>query len=799
MDAGSEGSLLKVFSDDRDLGRFQIKGFINRGNSGEVYNAVELENGRDVAIKVFIPFFEQQQLSLFRDADPSVLSKILSDAHLAADEYRFLSQIQHPFIVPVFANGKAQLSKGEAAALRQSLGLTRNPVSQQGRRLELPYVVTALVPGLPIDKALKNMEPHVLDPNQIARTLFGVAQALEHLHIQHRYLHADVKPANVLLRTSDALPVVIDFALCKNLNFEAGMVRADEVLARLQVDWSLTPDDQLSNAHPLHKLMRAGGTRGEVRDSLFPWLDFFQYGKLLEAVRDELANFLPSGDAKYVRELTALLTSWERVRQLGHGDLTRLVGRIGAAHTYHLVAGDVTQGSTIITLPNSRKVGIPTELERITRNASFNRLARIHQLSLLPLTHPGASHTRLLHAYDSLRIAQRFTAALTESPMFRLIYSPDDVIRLSALALLHDINHFPLLHFFQESELSELDHLDVYDIVCDGVETGEKKSDQPSIYDLLSGLGIDRGRFQMLIAGDWKKQNSDSGNPDRLTNSLLKSGIDIDKLSYLPLDSELSGLGMTSSTVVDELIAAATVVDVEIDDIHGPHLAFRESALAQVEAFMSARLDSYQRLYWSPRNRAMMALFLDVLRRLADGGQSIGDFIKVNILASDLQLIQKLEALYVDTFGESSGLPTMMRDPGVFPILIMQSRDFYHQLLHRRAPRMELESALADALANHIGLEDRGPHQILIDLPERHLDDGGRVFIVERDGGWRDIRDLSTAARGMSERYARLSETVSIFASGTLGSGLGDRLTWDRSSIELIIDSVIRGGVSQIR
>ncbi len=789
-----------VFDEGASIGPYTITDFLGGGNSGEVYRVAEPDHGRSLALKVFMPIFQAQQLSLFQEFDAITTTTVLEQAGLSIAEYRFLSRIDHPFVVQVFGSGEVELSSHQGARLRGKLSGREAESEYKGQPFKLPYIVTSYVDGSRLDKALEALDPLRVTPGTVARTLLSIAQGIEYLHEHHRYLHADIKPANVLIRRVDGFPMLIDFALCKNLNFEDNEADPDEML-RLQVDWSLTPDEQLPKSHPFHKLMRDGGTRREIRKQLFPWLDFYQYGRMLALVELSLNRLLPAGDERYVAEMIRQLTDWDRVTRLKHGDLTRLAERVGLSRTYRSASPQAAGGGEDIPLANGRRVVVPPELSNIRFNTSFNRLANVNQLSFLSFVHPGATHTRLLHVYETLRVTQALVLRLSEVPAFRLRFGSEEVTQLLALALLHDINHFPFLHLFQESELPGLDDFRVVDVMCDGERTGENRTGEPSVYEILHGIGLDPERFKRLVLGSWARQQGPNVDTDRITNSILKSGVDVDKLSYLPLDSELSGLNTALGLGVDELMRAASVIHTSFERVSGYHLAYVSDALPQVEAAMNARYWSFVQLYWSPENRAMMALFFGVVRRLfGKGRQNVTDFILDHIFSTDQELLKNLEDNYQDTFQESSGLLEMLRQPHTRPVPVLASHNLFERLKRKtNEDRIRAERQLAETLGTQLGLAADSPHEVLIDVPARELDVGGATLIEYPDGEVKRVEEVSPAAEKLQRRYEDLSHTATIFASPRLANALGEKAKGDSYAVKLLVEDALAEGLVELQ
>lgn len=764
-----------VFQVGRELDGFRFENVLGRGNSGEVYGVVRRGSGRPLALKVFMPFFEVEQMNLFGDIDADLTSRVLARSELAKTEYRFLERIDHPFVVDVFDSGTVQLSADEGDELRRRLSTDRNPDPYKGRPFVLPYIVTSKVFGRPIHDALSSLSVSEATAHRVVRTLVSLAQGLDYLHETHRYLHADVKAANVLIRDVDGFPVLIDFALCKNLNFEDGEADASEKL-RLNVDWSLTPDEQVGPNHPFHRIIRQGGTRAEVRKVLFPWLDFFQYGRLLKQLEPQLRRLLPAGSHGYLQELIARLTNWESVTRLKVGGLSPLIERIAVTELYSAAAPSAMDNrSNVRHLPGGRRVIWPEALKPIIENLSFNRLSGINQLSLLPAVLPGATHSRLLHVFETLRVTQRAVRSLSDVPAFRTRYGSKEVQQLLALALLHDINHVPFLHLLQESELPGIGGWEVVDIMCGGKATGEHDRGLPSVYELLSDIDLSPDRFKRLVLDDWARQEGDQEDVDRVSNSLLKSGVDVDKLSYLPLDSESSGHGFANGLPVDDLLDSLLIAEIEGQEGEfRPHIAYKADALPGVEAALTARYWSFVHLYWSPDNRAMMALFFDVVRRLLTSPDEVTGFLQSNVFSSDREFIGDIERRYRERFDEASGLLRMVREPHTRPVQILTSGALFEEL--KKLP-LDQRRLRTDQLGKQLYQEyGRGlpPSRVLVDIPDRELDIGGRVFIMDRKP--REILEISGVAKDLSENYRRLSRQARVFVEPSLALAMRDRV-----------------------
>lgn len=147
-------------------GRYRLDARLGAGGMGQVYRALDLDDGRDVAVKLLRPelIHDPRQIQRFRR------------------EFRAISRIDHPGCVSVFAEG----------------------VHDQRR-----YIVMEYVPGGNLGR-LAGAPDRVLLP-----VFIQLAAALDCIH-NRRIIHRDLKPANVLLAAGDPpAPKLVDFGIVK--------------------------------------------------------------------------------------------------------------------------------------------------------------------------------------------------------------------------------------------------------------------------------------------------------------------------------------------------------------------------------------------------------------------------------------------------------------------------------------------------------------------------------------------------------------------------------------------------------
>jgi len=149
------------------LGRYEIRAQIGSGGMGEVYQAMDVELQRVLALKVLPPEFVY---------DPSRMRRFIQEARAA-------SGLNHPNILTVYE------------------------INHQGTS---PFIATEFIDGLTLRRRIKAGPLPVMDAVETAIQISSALEAAHYAGIVHR----DVKPENVMLR-KDGYVKVLDFGLAR--------------------------------------------------------------------------------------------------------------------------------------------------------------------------------------------------------------------------------------------------------------------------------------------------------------------------------------------------------------------------------------------------------------------------------------------------------------------------------------------------------------------------------------------------------------------------------------------------------
>ena len=792
-----EGSFLRLKAGKLIKGKhfsYDISKQIDSGGSGIVYLAKCNETQADVAIKFFFPLYDIEILHF--ESSSSKIQALENNIKFFQKEIECLSQTNHPSIVRLLDTGGYKIFKGEIIHQFQDIKF-------------LNFFVMDFIPGQDVTKYLHSTN----NRTQVIYLLRKLCDALIYLHEVKEYLHADIRSANILIREGTAEPVIIDFALYKNFNFK----EADpKEITRLYGDWDLFPKD-LRTDDPLKKIKETEGRREDLKSLCFPGLDLFQFGKLIRSLHGQLSKIFSVEDVMYLTLIEEELLSWERVKTLSARWLAEQISKLDPAYSQFMGVEELTPPSSAkktFQLPG-KVITISPLIEKIYNTRSFRRLRSINQLAFIDILYPGAGYRRHLHCLRAYGYCAEFIESLVQSPRFRLLFNPSLATQALAISLLHDINHFPLLHVFQEVPGWNIELLDLF---CDGKAT----QDSPSIYEILEEIGITREQFRDLLFLKYHQLLQKDYSPGlQIVKFMIDSGADIDKLAYLEDDSFFTGVAYGRGVDSARLISSATIVKIpeSISKEEGWAIGFREEGLSAVESLVMARFWMFRTVYWHRINRAIMTMLLHIIKKLYIGDKvsaNVSDFVIDTMWGSEEFVLKYLNERYYARFGKNSIVNLILKDrKTVYERLFSiqgvssntQEAELYNTITMLDALKLEtFRRNLCEELEKYIrnvcnaGITI-GEDDLLIDIPGRRLDTAGPICIEQETGEVRRIEDIQGPVQRVVIDFERLAKRMRIFVPQSIIDIVSrDKLVNKRSDILNVLEnSLSKDGVDQVR
>jgi len=217
------------------------------------------------------------------------------------------------------------------------------------------------------------------------------------------------------------------------------------------------------------------------------------------------------------------------------------------------------------------------------------RLRRLRQLAGSEFVYPAANHTRFEHVVGAMHLA----GVLSEVLPTGLDDYTQEQMRLAAL--LHDIGHGPFSHVFEPLMVRHLKktHEDLVPWLVNETEIANKVDD----------AGFDPRKLGLLAVGRLR----DGKRP--YLDQIISSSVDIDKMDFLVRDSFHTGAGY-GSVDVHRLIYT-------MDVING-NLSVDGRAVATLESFLLARLESFRTIYFHRASRAVQIMIVQALEAAKD-------------------------------------------------------------------------------------------------------------------------------------------------------------------------------------
>ncbi len=217
------------------------------------------------------------------------------------------------------------------------------------------------------------------------------------------------------------------------------------------------------------------------------------------------------------------------------------------------------------------------------------RLRRIRQLAGSEYVYPAANHTRFEHVLGAMHLAGVLGEALPVE------LSKRQVSELRLAALLHDIGHGPFSHVFEPLMIRHLGktHEDLVPWLVRETE----------ISDRLEKAGYSSKTLGKLAVG----RLGDKRRP--FLDQVISSTVDVDKMDFLVRDSFHTGAGY-GSIDVHRLLYTMDVLD--------GNLSVDGTAVATLESFLLARVESFRTIYFHRASRAVQIMIVKALENAKD-------------------------------------------------------------------------------------------------------------------------------------------------------------------------------------
>jgi HD superfamily phosphohydrolase len=780
---------------------------LDSGGTGIVYRG---HKASDATISVAVKFYVISAQASFLNETTFRALILPEDEGVFDTEFHFLKQTRHPGVQELISYGildDARLYFGHRPGiLLPDNGKVRFLISRfiDGPRLR-DWVIRTV--GRLDTKDIANRISDREARQAICRVIHDVAETLHYIHQERRYQHSDLRADNIIVHSASERPVVIDFGYAHCF---------DPALADTATQIRYMPENMPEAlVKDIRELVRTTGSnvvnRDELRRLVFPGLDLHNLGKLLEDLIQipGVSRILSSFDRDFLHLITRRLRDWRTAKESNAGEVAGQLKKmlLSLRSPGHATSPGVDKH---IALPTGGLDLTPT-VEKLLNTRAMRRLQLLNQLSFVNMIYPGASQTRFEHSLGVYVTATRLVDSLARSPRFRILFDEAGVTKLLLVCLLHDVNHFPFLHYFQELNDPALKQIDFLNLFCAGEATG----DSPSVYELVAGEGMDPTYLRAILFGD---EEALTDPQMQVIRSIIDGGVDVDKMTYVRDDARHTGVPFGQGVDYDALFEHADIARIRSSDPEGRrpdeeattapiryHLCFGPGARSAVESLLMARFWNFRQIYWHHSNRAISSMILHVISRVfGDGSASYETFIRETIGRSETGALELLNAMHREKFRK----PAITADLGsrrnrMYRRIISinaawergegapsgESTRLFNELSrisvqHRETFLSNLRDRLEDLFKEELGERKLDADDLLLDVPGRSLDEQiGQTHVVKLTPDGRPEYFINSPfILQLREQFAALSRTIRIFVAPDVRDLIGEKRLEQRTA-----------------
>lgn len=300
-----------------------------------------------------------------------------------------------------------------------------------------------------------------------------------------------------------------------------------------------------------------------------------------------------------------------RGQLLREGDRSRgLEDQLSELQTRRSFLGHALSCTSVIRDPLHGNIPLPLYLKRTISHPAFARLQRLFQLGPVRMVFPGATHHRFLHSLGSYHLTHRALAMLGVRRLEEIGFTDEDVRIVLAVALLHDIGHYPHAHLLEES-------------VAPNPELAFPHHEDPARLETLLNSEIDGAPpLRSILASDWQlndeaiktvlwligwpKSVADppqvAGGPPRKYRFFLKSLLEPERIDYLLRDALFTGVSYGQVIDLDRYLQS-----LDVDGDAGIICTTKGNAV--LEAVQLAKYLMYRHIYWHQSVQGMQQMW----------------------------------------------------------------------------------------------------------------------------------------------------------------------------------------------
>ena len=258
------------------------------------------------------------------------------------------------------------------------------------------------------------------------------------------------------------------------------------------------------------------------------------------------------------------------------------------------------------------------DISRLMRTQAFRRMNKIFQLGTKYLGDSNLKHSRADHSKGTYARTMELFMHLLEDKnikgMIKKYHYEKYVVAELIRGLVHDIGHGPFSHTMETMcNLPKGFHEDIGRRIIN-----EDKEVQEALNRIWPNLPE--------VIGEAEKRNFLG------LNALFEGQIDVDRGDFLSRDSWAFGLADDNSKEVTDLFQRVSIKKVVINGRGKLVPAFSSECLPEIEKFLEARFNNYQRYYYSSSGKLFEHIYKEFAEELlkSDEEHKLKTFLEHN-------------------------------------------------------------------------------------------------------------------------------------------------------------------------
>jgi len=287
----------------------------------------------------------------------------------------------------------------------------------------------------------------------------------------------------------------------------------------------------------------------------------------------------------------------------------------------------MSKGKTIRD-PVHGDIFFPNKFLNVIDTPEFQRLRRIHQLSVAYLVFPGAEHTRFSHSIGTYYIMQKIIEHFKPiMGSINLELKERNIDLALAAALLHDIGHGPFSHAFEKAIPNNDSHEEWTIKIIMNHDSNinivlKENFDEKFPEDLADII-----RKERLVRKDGLKfRSTDNIDLFFILSALISSQLDADRMDYLIRDAKYTGVAF-GNIDIERLISSMTLTVYK----NNYYVCVIDKYLPDIENYLLARYHMHKEVYLHDVKCEMEIIIKKILKRAVqlygNKGNSVKDIL----------------------------------------------------------------------------------------------------------------------------------------------------------------------------